>query len=152
MAAAVKITMVMLRMTPISAGTICTAVRRSGLYSVRISNGLARGATAPWRCGSGTAASPRATVSIIGSLPSTSSCTAARSVCSLRRSKSAGMYTPTLISPAFRRRRSSSTLADGARKRTTPVAPSSATSAREWLVSASSTTAARMPRTSKLIA
>ena len=37
-AAAVKITMVMVRITPISAGTICTAVRRSGLYSVRTSN------------------------------------------------------------------------------------------------------------------
>ena len=37
-AAAVKITIVMLRITPISAGTTCTAVRRSGLYSVRTSN------------------------------------------------------------------------------------------------------------------
>ena len=34
-ATAVKITMVMFRMTPINAGTTCTAVRRSGLYSVR---------------------------------------------------------------------------------------------------------------------
>ncbi len=31
MAIAVKITMVMFRITPMSAGTICTAVRRSGL-------------------------------------------------------------------------------------------------------------------------
>ena len=43
-AAAVKITMVMLRITPISAGTICTAVRRSGLYSVRTSNVATRDA------------------------------------------------------------------------------------------------------------
>jgi hypothetical protein len=38
MATAVNIIIVMLRMTPINAGTICTAVRFSGLYSVSTAN------------------------------------------------------------------------------------------------------------------
>jgi hypothetical protein len=37
-AIAVNIVMVIVRITPISVGTICTAVRFSGLYSVRTSN------------------------------------------------------------------------------------------------------------------
>jgi hypothetical protein len=151
-AADVKITIVMLRISPISAGTICTAVRRSGLYSVRTSNVGAGLPYTPSRRGSGTEARPRATLSTIGSLPSTSSWAAGREASSTRRSKSGGKYTPTLISPALMRRRSSPMPALGAANSTTPLACRSARKRRDRLVPASSTTAARRLRTSKLIA
>jgi hypothetical protein len=90
-ATAVNIIMVIDRITPIRAGTICTAVRFSGLYSVRTSNSAEGRSYIPDRDGIGIAVKAHAMFSIVGSLPSTRSCAIGRSRSRRRRSKSAGM-------------------------------------------------------------
>ena len=138
---------VMLRITPISAGTICTAVRRSGCTRCGF-----EGLNGARSCRDAAAVAPSraaGALSIMASLPSTRSCAAARSFCS-RRARIRRDINPTLI-----RRRSDAGAARHARRRsrrrTTPAAPSSATRARDAGVGLVDDRCG-MPRTSKLIA
>ena len=96
--------MVMVRITPISAGTICTAVRFSGLYTVRTSTRrrrrvahrppLARASSGSGECRRD--AGDRGLAAVDEDLHHRRDRGSSR-----RRSKSAGITTPTLISPAF---------------------------------------------------
>ncbi len=156
---AVKITIVRLRITPINAGTICTAVRRSGLYSVNTSRvrGLAGSRVTgfptrrPGRLGCGRFISARSGSAIPGDEPSTISCAIGRLPSIRRRSKSGGMYRPAEIRPAASRARSCSGPAAVCTKSTTCPACRSCTRAREAEVWAASATAAGRWRTSMLI-
>ena len=142
---------VIVRITPHNAGTICTAVRFSGLYAVRISTGRTA-AGAPARFSSGIAASPAATFSRPGWLPSTMICSAGRPPSARRRSRSGGMTIATFDSPCCISPRSWRSVPAFRIVPSTCVAPRSPTSRRESEVRDWSSTAVETPRTSKLIA
>jgi len=147
-AIAVKITIVMLSITPISPGTTCTAVRRSGLNSLSNSIvGVAREGM-PLRPGSGACWIARTAVSTPGRVPSTMTCATGRVPSIRRRSKSGGIYRPACSSPVWISRRSSSTPSGRATNSTTWLEAISATSERDACVRARSTTPARTCRTS----
>ena len=152
-ATAVNSTIVKLKITPIRAGTIMTAERRSGLKNVRTANSESSPATgAPGRVRNGIETSGSTTLATLGSVPSTSNCAAARLGSASRRSKSRGMWMPTTI--WFVRIAFCSSCGDVkvATISTIWVAARSSISHRDACVPASSTTPARRCRTSRLIA
>ena len=116
-----------------------------------ISTGRTAGG-APGRRNSGIDASPEATFSSAGWLPSTTICSAARLPSAMRRSRSGAITIAMFASPCCISSRSSRSVPACRIRPSTCVAPRSPMSRRESEVCDWSSTAVETPRTSKLIA